>query len=96
METPADTTTPKEKRFINWGALILWPVVIVILYVLSFGPVVMMIRTGKIPAESVIPSFYKPMFWAYMKTPLHKPLGLYFHWWDPFHFDKKGDYRRRE
>jgi hypothetical protein len=92
MEKPAETTTPKEKRSINWGALILWPVVILILYVLSWGPVIMMIEKGHISSTNeFLRMFYRPLGWAYAETPLHKPLGMYFHLWAPQYFDKKGD-----
>ncbi len=41
-EQPA-IAAPKEKHSINWGWIV-WPVVILILYILSYGPVEMMQR----------------------------------------------------
>jgi hypothetical protein len=95
MEKPAETITPdKAKHSINWGALILWPVVILLLYVLSFGPVV---RTwDNTPFDSPNPSmfkFYSPVEWTYENTPLHRPLGMYLHLWDPAMYDKNGNER---
>ncbi len=94
MEKPAETTKPKEERHsINWGALILWPVVILLLYVLSGGPVMMMRDQGRIRWDNqVVWSFYRPLTWAYNKTSLHKPLGMYFHLWDSNDYDKNGDW----
>jgi hypothetical protein len=94
MDEQPKTTTPKdEKHSINWGALILWPVVIVIIYVLSYGPVMMMGAKGRIsPYNKLVWKFYAPLDWAYMKTPLHRPLGMYLYLWDPVDFSKNGDY----
>jgi hypothetical protein len=90
MEKPDETTTPNgEKHSINWGALILWPAVILLLYVLSGGPYMKMLdkqHTGHMVTE-----FYIPSARAYTDTPLHKPLGLNFHLWAPGIFDKNGD-----
>jgi hypothetical protein len=91
MEKPATTTPKNEKHSFNWGALILWPVVIVLFYVLSAGPVAMMQEKGFIsPGNEFFNKFYEPFIWAYEDTPLHKPLGLYLHLWVPDIFDKNG------
>jgi hypothetical protein len=82
----------EEKKSINWSAFILWPFLVGILYVLSSGPVVMVARQRGI--NRVAPSlikFYEPIEWAYEKTPLRKPLGMYAHLWAPESFDKNGD-----
>ncbi len=95
MEKPVETSKPNdEKHSINWGALILWPVVILILYILSTGPVAMMEEKGRISrSNEFMRVFYMPWTWAYNGTPLHKPLGLYIHLWLPKRFDKNGDIR---
>src|SRR6266446_1773717 len=73
--------------------------VVLLLYVLSAGPYVMMLqkryaassrRGGDNVLYRLYPLYY-PLFWACSNTPLHKPLGLYFHLWCPRWFDKKGE-----
>lgn len=93
MEKPAETTTPaEEKHSIPWTGFIVWPFVILILYVLSIGPVAIMSDKGLISHNNeFIWKFYKPLGWAYLNTPLHRPLGMYLHLWVPKHFDKHGD-----
>ncbi len=91
MEKPAEPATSIEgKHSINWG-FILWPLVILILYVLSFGPIMLMMDKGRISSNSKLEQkIYKPWFWAYHNTPLHKPMGMYLHLWTPHLFDKDG------
>jgi hypothetical protein len=94
MEKAVATTTAKEdKHSFNWG-LIVWPLVILILYVLSIGPVWMMMDKEYISLPVAFQmKFYGPWFWAYQKTPLHKPLGKYLHLWDSRIFDGNEDRR---
>jgi hypothetical protein len=75
-----------------------WLGVILLLYVLSAGPLVMMqekhlIRYNSIEGP-VIWAVYSPLSWAYYKTLLHQPLGMYLHLWAPGHFDGKGNTTR--
>jgi hypothetical protein len=106
MDEQPKTTTPKdEKHSINWGSIILWPVVILILYVLSFGPVmrfgsmVMVLRAWNNKSyihnlaqrNGFLGKFYTPLYWAYNETPLHKPLGMYLHLWVPIAFKNNGE-----
>jgi hypothetical protein len=100
MDAQPETTTPiEEKHSFNWQAFILWPFLILVLYVLSLGPVEMMTARGIIssaPGDSVnelLYGFYTPLRWAYGHKPLHKPLGMYLHLWAPRLFDKNGDHR---
>jgi hypothetical protein len=72
-----------------------WLSLIMALYVLSIGPVmkISIQRNNSIPApvmDSII-GFYTPLKWAYDKTLLHKPLGLYYHLWIPGSIDKNGN-----
>ena len=92
MDEQTETATPKdEKHSINWG-FIVWPVVILILYVLSSGPVMMMGAKGRIaPENKVVLMFYSPFGWAMDVTPLGKPMRIYYHLWAPKHFDKNGE-----
>jgi hypothetical protein len=84
----------KKKRSIGWG-WILWPCVILVLYVLSVGPVVMIAgRKKPVPhfaARIAVRRFYAPLGWAYESKFFHKPLGKYLHLWAPALYDKDGD-----
>ena len=94
MEKPAETATlSEEKHSINWG-FVVWPLLILLLYALSEGPVTMVKYKGHISdgSRQSLEKFYKPLDWAYLKTPLHKPLGMYLHWWAPAWYDKNGDF----
>ena len=35
-------------------------------------------------------NLYSPLPWAYMNTALWKPLGVYWHLWNPNDFDRAG------
>ncbi len=75
---------------------IIVPVIFVVLYFLSVGPVMLWVRSrlavGAPPQSlSVIVTVYGPMEWLYDHTPLHKPIGIYLHLWIPDKFDSKGN-----
>ncbi len=92
MEKPAETTTPiEEKHSINRG-FVVWPFVILLFYALSSGPVMTMQYKGRHwhSTDSFVLRFYSPLMWAYWRTPLHKPLGMYFHLWSD-DFEKNGN-----
>jgi hypothetical protein len=93
MEAPPEPTQPAgRKRFFFWTYFVGTPVMIVLLYFLSFGPVYMMWSKRKIShTNQFVNKLYTPLAWAYQKTPLHKPLGLYLHLWAPDDFDQNGD-----
>jgi hypothetical protein len=93
MEEPAETREEtKDSR--GFGIYALWAGVVLVLYVLSWGPLVRwedpLVRMG-LPRD--IGLLYMPWMWAYDKTPLHKPLGMYLHVWCPEEIDKNGDMR---
>ncbi len=104
-EQPATTTPKDEKYSIPWTGFIVWPVLILLLYVLSFGPamrfgsMVMVLRTRNNKSyiynlgqrNGFLGKFYAPIYWAYNETPLHNPLGMYMHLWIPTAFNKNGD-----
>jgi len=77
------------KKSPGLGSYVLWGFVVVLVYVLSIGPVEALIFKGRLyPRISVI---YIPLEWAYSKTPLRKPLGIYLHVWCPNVWDKNGN-----
>lgn len=99
MEEQAETRE-ETKYSRGFGSYALWAGVVLVLYVLSFGPVAMIGRklepTGLFRShprffELIHRPYYAPLGWAYYKTPLHKPLGMYMHLWCPQSFDKHGE-----
>lgn len=72
-----------------------WLAAIAVLYVLSSGPVVMVVNRTRIPPASPAYQFSMIVYWplarAYMGTPLHKPIGLYWHLWAPDWYKSNGD-----
>lgn len=89
-EKIADTTEEKDSH--SWTGWVAWPMAVLVLYVLSIGPVMMMDEKGLLSGgrRSFFQNLYNPLGWAYENTPLHKPLGMYFHLWSK-HFDKSGE-----
>ena len=69
----------------GYWSFILLPMLALVLYVLSIGPVMRMRADNFFPAGTggLLSKFYSPVSWAYWETPLHKPLGMYFHMWVP-------------
>ena len=84
----------REKRPFSIASIFVWAAVLLVAYVLSIGPVVMMLDNGTIQRGGKIFNFvcrvYIPIIWAYDRTPLHRPLGMYLHLWSK-RFDAKGD-----
>ena len=88
MSEPSEAplTASEEKHSFNWRAFVLWPCVIVILYVLSAGPIFKLMNKDVINGTEKWVVIYEPVIWAYDNTFLHKPLGLYFHLWNRNYF----------
>ena len=82
-------TAAEEKRSGGFGRFVLWAGVIVLLYVLSLGPVCLICNKRNFDSPLLI--VYDPLELVYEDTPLHKPLGIYLHWWYPAGFDKNGE-----
>ena len=92
LETEKAADTAEEKDSHSWTGWIVWPVGILVLYVLSVGPAVMMEEKGMISKDNgFLLKLYSPLGWAYENTPLHKPLGMYLHLWSSKYFDKNGE-----
>jgi len=77
------------------GRFLCWAMVIFLLYLAGLGPTVWLIRTRGVPpmgsmAYKTLTAVYAPVQWMYHDTPLHKPLGMYVHLWDPNDFDADG------
>lgn len=93
MDGKKDAKIPeKPEKSFPWRGFVLWPFVIMLIYLLSFGPVKKLCN-AHYPAGwfgHAIETIYVPWYWVYDHTPLHKPLGSYMHFWAPQDFDKYG------
>jgi len=82
-------------RSAGWGwGWVWWPAVILMLYVLSTGPVLVLVHKKLIRmggrGERVIEVVYWPIDWADRTRTLGKPLRLYWHLWVPEMYDSQG------
>ena len=91
MPESADHTPETEaKQSRGLGSYVVWGFVVVMVYVLSYGPVMMLANKNIISPK--IPAIYWPLWDAYEKSPpVHRLLGMYLHLWCPDLFDKNGD-----
>jgi hypothetical protein len=85
--TPSETTTEEKSSRSYWG-FVLWPFVILLLYVLGSGPAMFAYRRG-IMANALFVA-YRPLLSAVYPTRLQKPFGMYLHLWVPELYDKDG------
>ena len=85
-----------SSRGAGWG-WVFWPGLVLVLYVLSFGPVLMLVDKQILrpdgPECRVIEIVYRPVMWAANETPLHKPLIMYLGLWAPSLFHNPGDWK---
>ena len=90
MDEPTQPVEPRRSRGFSW--CLIWGFMIVALYVLSTGPLARLEGKALIrpPVSRVLTRLYAPCNWAYAKTPLHKPLGMYLQLWCPT-YDKNGE-----
>ena len=86
MKDDEGTAENKGSRSL-WG-FILWPFLIVLLYVLSSGPATTISEKNIVSHNVWI--IYRPLGWAYFSTPLGRPLGMYWHLWSPGNFTADG------
>ena len=79
---------------LGWGWL-WWLGILLLLYVLSTGPLLRMMRSKRIKAgsraERIVATVYWPFDWAVKTKTLGKPLGMYWHLWAPELYDSHGD-----
>ena len=71
----------------------MWAAGILVFYVLSTGPLMLMCEKGVISnkvAGWMFEFFYAPLVFVADKMPLDKPLGLYRHLWAPGMWDANG------
>jgi hypothetical protein len=101
MDEPAQPAEPRgeAKRAGGFASYIAWGFVLVVAYLLSAGPAtrVTSLYMAPYPAYMASPGasfyFFAPWRYAYWRTPIHKPLGMYMHLWLPEVFSRNGDFR---
>ena len=96
MNGEAQEEHEESSRGLVWVWLC-WLGAVLMFYVLSSGPVVMLQSKKVIRENSPYFDFfgkvYSPLNWVYLNTALHKPLGIYWHLWAPRFVDNKGNPR---
>ena len=84
----AGSDATKDSR--AWGRYVVLGFVAVLLYVMSSG-----LAWRSVPGTGIGPrlldTVYRPLVWSYQYTPLHKPIGMYWHLWQPELFLKNGN-----
>jgi hypothetical protein len=92
MTDEAQDASKSRSRVIGWGCL-WWVGLALVLYVLSSGPVLMVVHKRIIrlnsPTYRFLASFYQPLNWVANVTPLDKPLQMYWELWTSHVSDTK-------
>ena len=83
-----DSTTHEEKSSRSYWGFVLWPVAVVVLYVLSSGPALWGYHKAVIPRAVLYA--YRPLHRVFAATSLEKPFGMYLHLWCPEAYNKDG------
>ena len=83
-----DATASEEKGGRNYWAWLIWPVVVVIVYVLSTGPALFLSEKGVISDKLFI--VYRPLYVVVEKTYLLRSLNIYLHLWAPNVYSSDG------
>lgn len=75
-------STSSSRRF-NRPRFILLLLALLVVYVLSFGPVHALYSSDRLqgPIPKDLTTFYKPVNWLYENTPLGKPMTAHDEWW---------------
>ena len=92
MEMTRDATASEEKSSRSYWGFVLWPVVVVVLYVLSEGPYMAAARNGLISWNLQL--VYYPLDELIDKVGLERPYGRYLHLWCPEMYNKDGSDNR--
>jgi hypothetical protein len=88
MEMPPDSATSEEKGGRGYWGSVIWPVVVVMVYVLSAGPAAYAMR--KRALASWVAHVYDPLGLVLNGTGLMRPFRMYLHLWVPDVYDKNG------
>ena len=82
MQEPAEPTE-ETKHSRGFGRYVLWAGVVLLVYVLSVGPVWMMAFNGSKKCRVLIDTLYEPLAWTCRHTLLSKPMNMYLALWVP-------------
>ena len=85
--TPDETTTEEKSSRSYWG-FVLWPSVVLVVYVLSVGPAHLAVERKLINWRLLYA--YMPLDRTVDAVGLRKPYFMYLHLWCPDLFDKDG------
>ena len=83
-----DSTTSEEKSSRSYWGFVLWPAAVVVLYVLSYGPAVLLVTKGQVSDK--IFAIYTPLEDTLDVTHLWPAFGKYVHLWCPDAYDENG------
>jgi hypothetical protein len=83
---PAPETDEKKSR--GLGSYVLWAFVAVMVYVLSYGPVLKFV-----PSNNCVMQLYTPLWRVCLRAELGKPLRMYLHFWRDDYFNEQGRFR---
>ena len=84
-----DATASEEKSSRSYWGFVLWPVAVIVFYVLSVGPVWCLHENDLIGMK--VSNLWAPVWRAVDGTPLQKPVVGYVLWWkERFHGDNLG------
>jgi hypothetical protein len=94
MSDETQDVPERSPRGWGWG-WVLWPPAVLLCYVLSTGPALMMIEKKLIRedtlGEAIVIVFYRPLEWATDCLGLGRPGRMYLHLWAPGRFDDIGE-----
>lgn len=76
-------SVPLLPRSKSHGCLLFLLLKLLVLYVLSFGPVQALYSSQRLqgPVPGWLTTCYQPLHWLYENTPLGRPMAVYDHWW---------------
>src|SRR6266404_4930108 len=83
-----DETTTEEKGSRSYWGFVLWPLVILLLYPLSYGPALRAAH-NRIIRASVLHVYY-PLLRVTYVARLDRPFGMYLHLWVPEMYSEDG------
>jgi hypothetical protein len=89
-ETVRFASAIDQKKSGGLGSYVLWAFVVIMVYVLSSGPM-MLLGAKQTSFPPAIRSTYMPSFWMYQWSPFWKPFGIYWHLWCPGIYNGAGE-----
>ena len=84
-----DATASEEKSSRSYWGFVLWPVAVILFYVLSAGPVMLGVRKGILSWQVL--NAYTPLWVVVKAASLDRPFRIYLHFWCPEDYDRNGD-----